>query len=99
MADLQVNNTLLLISVRFHGNIYSSSLRLFEIDSVVSLLPATRQQCFILLLPLPLRWFRVLEYHRYYYFYYLHINSLHPIKFTLEMQKEDKTIPFLDLLL
>ena len=29
-----------------------------------------------------------------------HINCLHPsIKFTLEMQKEDKTIPFLDLLL
>ena len=29
-----------------------------------------------------------------------HINSLHPsIKFTLEMQKEDKTIPFLDVLL
>ena len=28
-----------------------------------------------------------------------HINSLHPsIKFTLEMQKEDKTIPFLDVL-
>ena len=29
-----------------------------------------------------------------------HINSLHPsIKFTFEMQKEDKTIPFLDVLL
>ena len=29
-----------------------------------------------------------------------HINSLHPsIEFTLEMQKEDKTIPFLDVLL
>ena len=29
-----------------------------------------------------------------------HINSLHPFtKFTLEMQKEDKTIPFLDVLL
>ena len=28
-----------------------------------------------------------------------HINSLHPIKFTLEMEKEDKTIPFLDVLL
>ena len=29
-----------------------------------------------------------------------HINSLHPsVKFTLEMQKEDKTIPFLDVLL
>ena len=29
-----------------------------------------------------------------------HINSLHPsIKFTLEMQKEYKTIPFLDVLL
>ena len=29
-----------------------------------------------------------------------HINSLHSsIKFTLEMQKEDKTIPFLDVLL
>ena len=29
-----------------------------------------------------------------------HINSLHPsIKFTLEMQKEDKTIPLLDVLL
>ena len=28
-----------------------------------------------------------------------HINSLHPIKFTLEMQKEDKTILFLDVLL
>ena len=29
-----------------------------------------------------------------------HVNSLHPsIKFTLEMQKEDKTIPFLDVLL
>ena len=28
------------------------------------------------------------------------VNSLHPsIKFTLEMQKEDKTIPFLDVLL
>ena len=32
--------------------------------------------------------------------YLEHINSLHPfIKFTLEMQKEDKTIPFLDVLL
>ena len=28
-----------------------------------------------------------------------HINSLHPIKFILEMQKEDKTIPSLDVLL
>ena len=29
-----------------------------------------------------------------------HINSLHPsIKFTLETQNEDKTIPFLDVLL
>ena len=29
-----------------------------------------------------------------------YINNLHPsIKFTLEMQKEDKTIPFLDVLL
>ena len=29
-----------------------------------------------------------------------HINSLHPsIKFTLEMEKEDKSIPFLNVLL
>jgi hypothetical protein len=40
-------------------NIYTSSLRLFKIDPVVSLLPATIRQYFILALSLPLRWFRV----------------------------------------
>ena len=40
-------------------NIYSYSLRLFKIHFVVSLLPATIQQYFILALSLPLRWLRV----------------------------------------
>ena len=40
----------------FDVNIYSSILRLFKIDPVVSLLPATHQQYFILALSLPLRW-------------------------------------------
>jgi hypothetical protein len=35
------------------------SLRLFKIDPVVSPLPATHQQYFILALPLPLRWLRI----------------------------------------
>ena len=43
----------------FHVNISSSSLKLFTIDPVVSLLPATHRQCFILVLSLPLRWLRV----------------------------------------
>ena len=49
---------LVLISV-FDMNIHSSSLRLFKIEHVVSVLPATHRQYFILLLPLPLRWLRV----------------------------------------
>jgi hypothetical protein len=40
----------------FDVNIYSSILRLFKIDPVVCLLPATHQQYFILALSLPLRW-------------------------------------------
>ena len=44
--------TLAPISV-FNVDIYSSSLRLFKIDLVVSLLPATLRQCFILMLSLP----------------------------------------------
>jgi hypothetical protein len=43
----------------FDVNIYSSSLRLFKIDPVVNVLPATNQQYFILALSLPLRWLRV----------------------------------------
>jgi hypothetical protein len=43
----------------FDVNIYSSSLRLFKIDPVVSLLPATNRQYFILALSLPLRWLRI----------------------------------------
>jgi hypothetical protein len=43
----------------FDVNIYSSSLRLFKIDPVVSVLPATNRQYFILALSLPLRWLRV----------------------------------------
>ena len=50
--------TLAPISV-FYVDIYSSNLRLFNIDLVVSLLPATRQQYSILVLSLPLRWLRV----------------------------------------
>ena len=50
--------TLAPISV-FYVDIYSSSLRLFKIDLVVSLLPATRRQYSILVLSLPLRWLRV----------------------------------------
>ena len=40
----------------FDANIYPSSLRLFKIDPVISLLPATHQQYFILVLFLLLRW-------------------------------------------
>ena len=40
----------------FDVNIYPSSLRLFKIDPVISLLPATHQQYFILVLFLLLRW-------------------------------------------
>jgi hypothetical protein len=43
----------------FDVNIYSYSLRLFKIDPVVSVLPATNRQYFILALSLPLRWLRV----------------------------------------
>jgi hypothetical protein len=43
----------------FDVNIYSYSLRLFKIDPVVSLLPATIRQYFILALSLLLRWLRV----------------------------------------
>jgi hypothetical protein len=43
----------------FDVNIYSYSLRLFKIDPVVSLLPATIRQYFILALSSPLRWLRV----------------------------------------
>jgi hypothetical protein len=43
----------------FNVYIYSSSLKLFMIDPVVSLQPATHQQYFMLPLPLPLRWLRV----------------------------------------
>jgi hypothetical protein len=39
----------------FDVNIYSYSLRLFKSDPVVSLLPATNRQYFILALSLPLR--------------------------------------------
>ena len=37
-------------------NIYSSSLRLFKTDLLVSLLSATHGQCLILVLSLPLSW-------------------------------------------
>ena len=50
--------TLALIFV-FDVNIDSSSLRLFKSDPVVSLLPATHRQYFILVLSLPFRWLRV----------------------------------------
>ena len=50
--------TLAPISV-LYVDIYSSSLRLFKIDLVVSLLAATRRQYSILVLSLPLRWLRV----------------------------------------
>jgi hypothetical protein len=40
-------------------HIFSSSLRLFKIDHVVSFLTATHGQYFILALSLPLRWLRV----------------------------------------
>jgi hypothetical protein len=50
--------TLALIFV-FDLNIYSSSLRLFKIDPVISLLAATNRQYFILVLSLPLRWLRI----------------------------------------
>jgi hypothetical protein len=43
----------------FDVNIYSYSLRLFKIDPVVSVVPATNRQYFILPLSLPLRWHRV----------------------------------------
>ena len=43
----------------FDVDIYSYSLRLFKIDPVVSLLPATIRQYFILALSLPLRWVRI----------------------------------------
>ena len=43
----------------FDVNIYSYSLRLFKIDPVVSVLPATNRQYFILALSWPLRWLRV----------------------------------------
>jgi hypothetical protein len=43
----------------FNVYIYSSSLKLFMIDPVVSLQPATHQQYFMLPLSLPLRWLRV----------------------------------------
>jgi hypothetical protein len=43
----------------FDVNIYSYSLRLFKIDPVVSVLPATNRQYFILALSLPLRSLRV----------------------------------------
>ena len=43
----------------FDVTIYSYSLRLFKIDPVVSVLPATNRQYFILALSLPLRWLRV----------------------------------------
>jgi hypothetical protein len=43
----------------FDVNIDSSSLRLFKSDPVVSLLPATHRQYFILVLSLPFRWLRV----------------------------------------
>ena len=43
----------------FYVDFYSSSLRLFKIDLVISLLPATNRQYFILVLSLPLRWLHV----------------------------------------
>jgi hypothetical protein len=43
----------------FDVNIYPYSLRLFKIDPVVSLLPATIRQYFILALSSPLRCLRV----------------------------------------
>ena len=50
--------TLASISV-FYVDIYSSSLRLFKIDLVASLLPATLRRHSILVLSLRLRWLRV----------------------------------------
>jgi hypothetical protein len=43
----------------FNVYIYSSSSRLFKIDPLVSLQPATHRQSFMLALSLPLRWLRV----------------------------------------
>ena len=43
----------------FDVTIYSYNLRLFKIDPVVSVPPATNRQYFILVLSLPLRWLRV----------------------------------------
>jgi hypothetical protein len=51
--------TLALIFVFFDVNIYSPSLRLFKSDPIVSLLPATHRQYFILALSWPFRWLRV----------------------------------------
>ena len=50
--------TLALIS-KSYVNIYCSSLRVFKIDLVVSLLSATNRQSFILVLSLLLLWLRV----------------------------------------
>jgi hypothetical protein len=61
--------TLALIFV-FDVNIYSTSLRLFKSDTVVSLLPATHRQYFILVLSLPLD-FAVLLASCYFCFKYL----------------------------
>ena len=49
----------------FNMYIYSSSLRLFMIDPVVSLQPATHRQYFMLALSLPLRWLRVTVVFKY----------------------------------
>jgi hypothetical protein len=46
--------TLPALALIFDVNIYSYSLRLFKIDPVVSRLPATHRQYFILALSLPL---------------------------------------------
>ena len=43
----------------FDVNIYYISLRLFKIDSVINLLTANHGQYVILVLSLPLHWFRV----------------------------------------
>ncbi len=59
MVSLQSTFYTLGLIFVFDVNIYSHSLRLFEIDPVVSLLAATIRQYIILALSLPLRWLRV----------------------------------------
>jgi hypothetical protein len=59
VVSLQSRFYILALIFVFDVNIYSSRLRLFKSDPVVSLLTATHRQYFILDLSLPFRWLRV----------------------------------------